>query len=154
MNFLTWLFGLKVVSLAALVLLMGMMRRPFCRFICPLGALLGLTNKFSLLQMDTHLDDCAIAYALGSDFENCASCMYCSKDCPMGLKVPEEIGSVDCIRCMNCTSYGSVYWTMNLGHGGRGTDRGRAEAAAARGAAREAAIATETAEKPEALDSS
>ncbi len=154
MNFLTWLFGLKVLSLAALVLLMGMMRRPFCRFVCPLGALLGLTNKFSLLQMDTHLDDCAIAYALGSDFENCASCMYCSKDCPMGLKVPEEIGSVDCIRCMNCTSYGSVYWTMNLGQGGRGTDRGRAEAAAARGAAREAAIATETAEKPEALDSS
>ncbi|MCK4409383.1 MAG: 4Fe-4S binding protein, partial [Candidatus Eisenbacteria sp.] len=103
MSFLTWVFGLKVVILAALVLLMGMMRRPFCRFICPLGALLGLSNKFSLLQMDTHLDDCAIAYAMGSDFKNCASCMHCSKDCPMGLKVPEEIGSVDCIRCMNCT---------------------------------------------------
>ncbi len=140
MNFLTPVFGLKVFLLAGVMALMVMMRRPFCRFVCPLGALLGLTNKFSLLQMDTHLDDCAIAYAKGSDFKNCASCYYCSANCPMGLKVPEEIGSVDCIRCMNCTSYGSVYWRMSLGQGGRGTARGRAEEAAARGAAMEAAI--------------
>ena len=154
MQFFTRVFALKVVLLAALVLLMGMMKRPFCRFVCPLGALFGLSNKFSLLQMDTHLDDCAIAFAKGSEFKNCASCNYCSADCPMGLKVPEEIGSVDCIRCMNCTSYGSVYWKMNLGQGGRGTARGRAEAAAARGAIREAAIAAEKATKPERPDTS
>jgi len=67
--------------------------------------------------------------------------------------VPEEIGSVDCIRCMNCTSFGSVYWTMNLGEGGRGTARGRAEAAAARGAAREAVIENEAARRLDAPDS-
>ena len=134
MSFSTPLFLTKVGGLAALVLLMGMMRRPFCRFVCPLGALLGLTNKFSMLKMDTHLDDCAIAYAKGSDFKNCATCNHCSRLCPMDLKVPEEIGSVDCIRCMNCTTYGSVYWRFGFGEGGRGTARGRAEVAAARGA--------------------
>jgi len=154
MQFFTKVFGLKVVTLAALVFLMGMMRRPFCRFVCPLGALFGLSNKFSLLQMDTHLDDCAIAFAKGSDFKNCASCNYCSADCPMDLKVPEQIGSVDCIRCMNCTSYGSVYWKVTLGQGGRGTARGRAEAAAARGAIYEAAIEEVKTAEPEAPDSS
>jgi len=154
MQFFTKIFALKVVLLAALVFLMGMMRRPFCRFVCPLGALLGLSNKFSLLQMDTHLDDCAIAFAKGSDFKNCASCNYCSADCPMDLKVPEEIGSVDCIRCMNCTSFGSVYWKVTLGQGGRGTARGRAEAAAARGAIYEAAIEDVTAKEPEVPDTS
>jgi hypothetical protein len=68
--------------------------------------------------------------------------------------VPEEIGSVDCIRCMNCTSYGSVYWKMDLGQGGRGTARGRAEAAAARGAIHEAAIEERAGRKPEVPDTS
>ncbi|MCD4689862.1 4Fe-4S binding protein [bacterium] len=114
MNFLTWMFGLKIVILAGLILLMGMMKRPFCRFICPLGALLGLTNKISLLQMNVNLDSCAIAYAMGSDFQNCAKCKHCSVHCPMDLKVPEQIDSVDCIRCMNCTSYGSPEWSMRF----------------------------------------
>ena len=110
MSFATQVFALKIVMLVALVALAAMMRRPFCRFVCPLGALLGLMNKISLLQLDFDLDTCAIAYAQGSDLENCAKCQHCSKNCPMGLKVPEQIGSVDCIRCMNCTSDGSVFW--------------------------------------------
>ncbi len=110
MTFTTGIFALKVFMLVALVALAAVLQRPFCRFACPLGALFGLANKFSLLQLDFDLDTCAIAYAQGSDFENCAKCMHCSKNCPMGLKAPEQIGSVDCIRCMNCTSYGSVFW--------------------------------------------
>jgi len=114
MEFATRVFALKVGILVGLVALMATVRRPFCRFVCPLGALLGLTNKVSLLKLDTDLDSCAIAYALGSDYENCAKCKHCSRFCPMGLKVPEQIGSVDCIRCMNCTSYGSPKWRFGL----------------------------------------
>jgi len=80
-------------------------------------------NKVSLLQLDFDLDSCAIAYAKGSEFENCAKCTHCSRHCPMGLKVPEQRGSVDCIRCMNCTSYGSVYWRFGLGAGADRTGR-------------------------------
>ena len=114
MDFTTWMFGIKVVILAGFVLLSAMIWRPFCRFMCPLGAFLGLMNKVSLLQLDYDLDNCAIAYARGSDFENCAKCKHCSLQCPMGLKVPEQRGSVDCIRCMNCTSYGSVHWRFGF----------------------------------------
>jgi len=123
MDFTTWMFALKMVILVGLLLLMVMMWRPFCRFMCPLGALLGLMNKVSLLQLDYDLDSCAIAYAKGSEFENCATCKHCSLHCPMGLKVPEQRGSVDCIRCMNCTSYGSVYWRFGLGAGADRTGR-------------------------------
>jgi ferredoxin-type protein NapH len=119
MNFVTGLFTLKVLLLAALVLLAGMMRRPFCRFACPLGAILGLTNKVSLLQLDSDLAKCRIASARGLDPTNCATCRTCSVDCPMDLKVPEEVGSVDCIRCMNCVPRGSVAWRMGSFSGGR-----------------------------------
>jgi polyferredoxin len=114
MSFATQVFALKIVMLVVLVALAAMMRRPFCRFVCPLGAIFGLMNKFSLLQLDFDLDTCAIARAQGSDIANCAVCQHCSKDCPMGLKVPEQIGSVDCIRCMNCTTSGSVFWRFGI----------------------------------------
>jgi ferredoxin-type protein NapH len=112
MEFTTWIFSLKVGILGAFAVLAGMMRRPFCRFVCPLGAILGLTNKVSLLKLDYDLDRCAVAHAKGSKIEGCATCRHCSAVCPMDLKVPEQTGSVDCIRCMNCASHGSVIWRM------------------------------------------
>ena len=114
MEFATRIFFFKIVILAGLVLLACMMRRPFCRFVCPLGAMLGLTNKVSLLKLDYDLDRCAIAHARGSGIEGCATCKHCSAVCPMDLKVPEQTGSVDCIRCMNCVSSGSVIWRMGF----------------------------------------
>jgi ferredoxin-type protein NapH len=115
MDFATVMFSLKIWILVAVVAFSILIQRPFCRFICPLGALFGIMNKVSLLQLDYDLDSCAIAYAKGSEFENCATCMHCSRNCPMGLKVPEQRGSVDCIRCMNCTSFGSVLWRFGIG---------------------------------------
>lgn len=114
MDFTTWMFKLKIVVLLGFLVFMMYVKRPFCRFLCPLGALFGLTNKISLLQLNVNLDSCAIAYAKGSDFTNCATCNHCSRHCPMDLKVPEQIDSVDCIRCMNCTSYGSPEWSFRF----------------------------------------
>lgn len=114
MDFTTWMFGLKVGLLGGLILLSGMMRRPFCRFICPLGAIFGLFNKVSLLQLNVDIDSCRVAVAKGADYDNCATCRHCSTHCPMDLKVPEQIDSVDCIRCMNCTHNGSPTWSMRF----------------------------------------
>jgi len=98
MQFLTWVFGLKVALLAGLVLLSGMMRRPFCRFVCPLGAMFGLTNKVSLMRLEV-------------DTETCTLCRACEKSCPMDLKPYEDVGSVDCIRCLACTWCDSIHVT-------------------------------------------
>ena len=95
MQFLTWVFGLKVALLAGLVLLMGMMRRPFCRFVCPLGAIFGLTNKVSI-------------HRLTVDMDVCTECDACTRDCPMDLTPYRDVGSVDCIRCLACTSCSAI----------------------------------------------
>jgi polyferredoxin len=95
MTFATWLFSAKLLILAGVVLLAGMMRRPFCRFVCPLGAMFGLTNRVSMVRMHV-------------DAETCTECGACARTCPMDLKPQEEAGSVDCIRCLACTWCDSI----------------------------------------------
>jgi ferredoxin-type protein NapH len=43
---------------------------------------------------------------LGSDGseKKCTLCGACEKICPMGLRIPKELNSVECIRCLNCLS--------------------------------------------------
>jgi ferredoxin-type protein NapH len=83
------LFAWKVALLAAFVLWMIVSMRPFCRTICPLGAILGLFNKVSLLRLTV-------------DSDRCASCGDCSRACPVALEVPRRPNSPDCIRCLKC----------------------------------------------------
>ena len=83
------LFGWKLGVLAAILLLSVKVFRPFCQYLCPLGAIYGLFNRFSLVQIHW-------------DRERCVSCMACEKACPVGL-APEEISrSPECIRCGKC----------------------------------------------------
>jgi MauM/NapG family ferredoxin protein len=66
--------------------------RFWCRYLCPLGALLGLPAKLSLIQRRVN--------------SNCVECGLCNTDCPTGtidaksnyLSDPSE-----CTMCMNCT---------------------------------------------------
>jgi len=60
--------------------------RPFCRFICPLGAFYGLFNKVSLFGMKI-------------DVQKCVNCSACIKACPMDCKT---IGDRECISCGKC----------------------------------------------------
>ncbi|MDR1247933.1 MAG: 4Fe-4S binding protein [Treponema sp.] len=63
--------------------------RPFCRYVCAIGAAGSLFNKFSLYTYRT-LD------------ERCVKCGICSKKCPMGI-VPYAVkNSPECIRCGAC----------------------------------------------------
>jgi polyferredoxin len=65
--------------------------RPFCKVICPLGAILSLFNRISYFR-------------LWIDEGKCVRCGRCYRRCPMGLKVYEEKNALDCIRCFNCKS--------------------------------------------------
>ncbi|MCL2050955.1 MAG: 4Fe-4S binding protein [Lachnospiraceae bacterium] len=60
--------------------------RPFCRFICPLGAIYSLFNRISIVHIRT-------------DKEKCQSCQSCADVCPVNAKSTE---SFDCIRCGDC----------------------------------------------------
>jgi len=85
------LFWLKLGLLAVFVVAAMALSRPFCRFACPLGAMYGLTNRWSRVRVE-------------ADRTGCRSCGKCSETCPMGLEPPRDANSSDCIRCKECLS--------------------------------------------------
>jgi len=85
------LFTVKLGILAAFLVLFVLCKRPFCRTVCPLGAIYGLFNKVSLLQPRV-------------DKAKCIGCNACLRDCPVEIKPYEgnACQSADCIRCFRC----------------------------------------------------
>lgn len=83
------LFGWKFFLL--LLILAGSMfiSRPFCRYLCPLGAFYSLFSRFSFFQMRL-------------DKDKCIGCKKCERVCPMGVEVTKNINSGECIRCGKC----------------------------------------------------
>lgn len=83
------LFFWKLGILLFIVLLSMKIYRPFCQYLCPLGAIYGWFNRFSLVQVRWEKD-------------KCVDCGSCKAACPVNLS-PEEISvSVECIRCGKC----------------------------------------------------
>ena len=80
------LFTWKLFVLIAVVVLSVLFYRPFCKWICPLGAFYALMNKVSLLGI--RVDAC-----------KCVSCGTCSKVCQMDVDVVRAPNHAECIRC-------------------------------------------------------
>ena len=97
------LFDWKVILLAITVILSTMIYRPFCKYVCPLGAVYSLFNRFSVLQLEV-------------DDNSCINCMKCETNCDMQVNVPDNINSTECIRCGKCRSIcptGAINWTVS-----------------------------------------
>lgn len=84
-----FLYAWKFFILAAILVLSVFVYRPFCRYLCPLGAIYGLFNPIALAR-----------YRLDSD--KCTKCGACQKACKFGIKTWETPNSPDCIRCGDC----------------------------------------------------
>lgn len=84
-----WLYIWKLFILAALLFLSILVYRPFCRYLCPLGAIYGLFNPVSL-------------YRYQVDQAKCTKCGACQKACKLDIKVYEKPNSLECIRCGDC----------------------------------------------------
>lgn len=82
-------FMLKAAILGLLIVLSMKICRPFCRYICPLGAFYSLFNRVSLLRLEL-------------DREACVHCGRCSEVCGMGADPSEDPDSAECIRCGAC----------------------------------------------------
>ena len=60
--------------------------RSFCRFLCPLGAIYGLFNRFALTGVRVNAD-------------RCTGCGMCVKKCQMDVR---HVGDHECISCGKC----------------------------------------------------
>lgn len=89
------LFNWKVALLAAILIWSMFLSRPFCRYLCPLGAFYSLFNKCGFYQMRV-------------DETKCVDCKKCERACPMGVEVTKNINSPECIRCGKCRDICSV----------------------------------------------
>lgn len=86
-----WLFAWKSMILIALIMLSVITYRPFCRYLCPLGAIYSFFNPIAL-------------YRYKLDSAKCTKCKVCQSACPMDIPVHENPNSLDCIRCGKCRS--------------------------------------------------
>ena len=84
-----FLFKWKLLILILTIVFSIIVYRPFCRYICPLGAIYGIFNKVSILRIQI-------------DSEKCTKCGACQKKCKLDIKVFENPDSTDCIRCGEC----------------------------------------------------
>ena len=82
-------FFLFKMSLLSLFLYgSAVIKRPFCRYVCPLGALFSLFNRFSIVDFKV-------------DREKCIECNLCRKSCPVNHPIYENPNSPACLRCLN-----------------------------------------------------
>jgi polyferredoxin len=91
-----WSSEVAIPGLIVLLVTMGaslVISRPWCRYACPYGALLGLSNKVRI-------------FGIKRNESTCISCKKCDTSCPMGIVVSDKTKVTDlrCISCMECTS--------------------------------------------------
>lgn len=86
------------VTLSALIILgivlVGslLIERPWCKYLCPLGALLGIFNLFRLIP-------------LKRNEKTCINCKLCDRVCPMNIEISTKstVRNHQCISCLLCT---------------------------------------------------
>ncbi len=94
---LEWLFEFDVLTswpayLATLAVLIGsfFVERAWCRYLCPLGGVISVLSRFSLLRIRRN----------GSA---CTQCGLCARPCPVKLDVDKAaIISGNCVGCLAC----------------------------------------------------
>ncbi len=88
-NALGLLYAWKNLLLLATILLSILIYRPFCKYICPLGAVYSVFNSISVFRYRV-------------DQEACINCGVCAKVCKMQVNPAKNANHPECIRCGVC----------------------------------------------------
>jgi NosR/NirI family nitrous oxide reductase transcriptional regulator len=88
-----WMFGFvgttpMWVGLAALLVATIFVRNLYCRFLCPVGALLGLLSNLTVFRIKR--------------WSECKTCKICEKTCHWGAIRGPQIVAAECVRCDDC----------------------------------------------------
>ncbi len=87
----SFIYTYKVAILLILIILSLIIYRPFCKYLCPLGAIYSFFNKAALMKIKL-------------DKEKCVTCGKCESICPMNIDPVKNINGGECIRCRKCIS--------------------------------------------------
>ncbi len=84
------LFGTRAmwIGLAVLLLATVFVRNLYCRFLCPVGALLGVISKLTVFEIKR--------------WSECRTCKICEKACEWGAIRGPVIVKTECVRCDDC----------------------------------------------------
>jgi MauM/NapG family ferredoxin protein len=83
--------GLAVLMFGIVIALNAVRSRFWCRYLCPLGGMLGMVSKISWLRRSTN--------------DSCIECVRCVRACPTGTIDPKRGYASDpseCIMCLDC----------------------------------------------------
>jgi len=88
-----WMFGLfgttaMWAGLAALLVATVFVRNLYCRFLCPVGATLGILSGLTIFRIKR--------------WSECRTCKICEKTCEWGAIRGPEIVKRECVRCDDC----------------------------------------------------
>ena len=114
---LVWLVVGNTLYFASAILLAFALRdnRAFCKYLCPITAILKITSRFAFLKIE-------------GDGKKCTQCGTCNKMCPMDIDIMEYVGnaervlSTECIFCLTCTTVcpeGILHDTFKMDMGGK-----------------------------------
>ncbi|QUI23968.1 4Fe-4S binding protein [Vallitalea pronyensis] len=84
-----FLFGWKLAILIIFLIVSVLIFRPFCRYVCPLGALYSLFNPISFYKLKVNLS-------------KCTHCNICTRSCKINIEVHKTPNNPECIRCQDC----------------------------------------------------
>ena len=82
-------FWPKMFFIVIFILFILLISRGWCKYLCPIGALMAPTNKISITDININNN-------------KCVKCMKCNKSCPMNIDVVNYNKSLECIRCGRC----------------------------------------------------
>jgi len=84
-----WLYAWKNVLLVIMIILSVIIYRPFCKYICPLGAVYSVFNPISVFKYRV-------------DKSKCTHCGACARACKMQVDPVQNANHPECIRCGQC----------------------------------------------------
>ena len=76
------------IGLGVLLVATVFVRNLYCRFLCPVGAFLGLLSKLTVFRIKR--------------WSECNTCKICEKTCEWGAIRGPEIVMTECVRCDDC----------------------------------------------------
>ncbi len=93
LNFFRYLSETAAIVLVVLVVASVLVQNFWCRYLCPYGALLGITSLLSPVRIRRTADACI-------------DCAKCAKVCPSALPVDQliSIKSAECTGCLECVA--------------------------------------------------